>query len=207
VRAGLLPKLEQAGAIPGVDAWRRVLMEEPTADSLATLAERLYAAVPELKTGAQPTAPKWAHLASQSPEAAADALGWALDRVSEAERQRAGRDLKAALMLGVDQLENLFGTDGQIAFSRALRALVTSERTRGRVWLIATMRNDRDADLQGDPDLLAIKRDGAAYDLPQLGRNEISDIVKGPARAAGLAFEDRDGRSLARELLELTQQR
>jgi hypothetical protein len=49
-----------------------------------------------------------------------------------------------------------------------------------------------------------MKRDGATYDLPQLGRNEISDIVKGPARAAGLAFEDRDGRSLARELLELT---
>jgi len=199
VRAGLLPLLVEPGTIPGIDLCRSAVTQ-PAEHSLAALAESVYAALPELAAGAQPTAAKWARVAAESPEAAADALAWALDRVGEAERRRTGadHDLKAALILLVDQLENLFGTGGQKLFSRALRGLVAS----GRVWLLATMRSDRYTDLQLDPDLLSLKRDGATYDLPPPGPAEISDIVKGPARAAGLTFAERDGRSLARVLVE-----
>jgi WD40 repeat protein len=139
-------------------------------------------------------------VAAESPEAAADAVAWALDRVGEAERRRtdADHDLQAALILVVDQLENLFGTDGQKQFSGALRGLVAG----GRVWLLTTVRSDRYADLQVDPALLTLKRNGATYDLPPPGPAEITDIIKGPARAAGLAFAERDGRSLARVLVE-----
>jgi len=119
--------------------------------------------------------------------------GRSIGRRSRAPAHRRDHDLKAALILLVDQLENLFGTGGQKLFSRALRGLVAS----GRVWLLATMRSDRYTDLQLDPDLLSLKRDGATYDLPPPGPAEISDIVKGPARAAGLTFAERDGRSLA----------
>jgi hypothetical protein len=201
VRAGLLPLLVEPGTIPGIDLWRSAVTE-PTAGSLVTLGERLYApgVLPELAASAQPTAAKWARVAAESPEAAADTLVWGLDRVGDAERLRAGagHNLKAALMLVVDQLENLFGISGQKPFRRTLRALVTS----GRVWLLATMRSDRYTDLQLDPDLLATKRDGATYDLPPPGPAEISDIVKGPARSAGLAFAERDRSSLARVLVE-----
>jgi hypothetical protein len=201
VRAGLLPTLVEPGTIPGIDLWRSA-MTEPTVDSLATLAERLYApgVLPELTASAQPGAAKWARLAAESPEAAAEVLAWALDRVGEAECRRTGADheLKTALMLVVDQLESVFGTNSQKPFSRALLALITS----GRVWLLATMRSDRYADLQLDPDLLALKRDGATYDLPPPGPAEIADIVKGPARAAGLAFGERDSGSLAGVLVE-----
>jgi eukaryotic-like serine/threonine-protein kinase len=199
VRAGLLPLLIAPGTIPGIDLLRSTVTQ-PTGDSLTTMAECVYTALPELATGAQPAAAKWARVAAESPEAAADALAWALDRVGEAERRRTGadHDLKAALILLVDQLENLFGSDGQKPFSRALRGLVAS----GRVWLLTTMRSDRYADLQVDPELLTLKRNGATYDLPPPGPAEITDIVKGPARAAGLTFAERDGRSLARVLSE-----
>ena len=197
VRAGLVPHLTRLGAVPGVDLWRTALTV-PAADSLAPLATQLYPpdGLPELAAGAQSDPERWASMAAGSPEAAADLVAWALDRAAEAEgrRVRADRKLQAGLLLVVDQLESLFGTPGQGAFTKVLRALVDG----GRVWLLATLRSDRYADLQLDPDLLALKRAGATYDLPPPGPAEIADVVKGPARAAGLTFAERDGQSLAR---------
>ena len=96
----------------------------------------------------------------------------------------------------------MFGTDDAAKGSALLRALVGT----GRVWLIATLRSDRYAALQTDRDLLELRRHGTVYDLPPPGQAEISDIVKGPARAAGLAFQDgeRDGKPLVRMLIENT---
>ena len=201
VRAGLVPQLTRPGIVPGVDLWRTVITV-PAADSLAALAAHLYAAdgLPELAASTQADPERWARMAAGSPEAAADSLAWALARTAEAERQRtrADRTLQARLLLVVDQLESLFGTPGQGAFTRVLQALVEG----GQIWLLATLRSDRYAELQLDPDLLALKRAGATYDLPPPGPAEIADIVKGPARAAGLTFAERDGRSLARVLVE-----
>jgi hypothetical protein len=200
-RAGLVPRLTRPGVVPGVDLWRTVITV-PTPDSLSPLAAHLYApdGLPELAASAQRDPERWARMTSGDPEAAADSLAWALDRIGEAERLRAHTDrrIEARLLLVVDQLEGLFGTPGQKAFTNVLRALVGG----GRVWLLATLRNDRYTDLQIDPDLLALKRAGATYDLPPPGPAEIADIVKGPARAAGLAFAERDGISLARVLVE-----
>jgi Novel STAND NTPase 1 len=139
-------------------------------------------------------------MAAGSPEAAADAIEWALDRAAEAEGRRvqADRKLEARLLLVVDQLESLFGTPGQDAFTKLLRGLVNG----GRVWLIATLRSDRYAEFQLDANLVGLKRVGAIQDLPPPGPAEIADVVKGPARAAGLAFGERNGTSLARVLVE-----
>lgn len=201
VRAGLVPRLAQPGLVPGVDLWRTVIAV-PAADSLGPLAAHLYApdGLPELAESAQRDPEKWARMAVGDPEAAADTLAWALDRIGEAERRRvhADRRIEARLLLVVDQLEGLFGTPGQKAFAKVLRALVGG----GQAWLLATLRSDRYADLQLDRDLVALKRAGATYDLPPPGPAEITDIVKGPARAAGLAFGERAGGSLARVLVE-----
>ena len=96
----------------------------------------------------------------------------------------------------------MFGTDDAAKVPALLRALTAT----GRVWLIATLRSDRYAALQTDRDLLELKRRGTVYDLPPPGEAEISDIVKGPARAAGLAFQggERNGKTLARLLVEQT---
>jgi hypothetical protein len=70
----------------------------------------------------------------------------------------------------------------------------------GSTWLIASLRTDRYADLQLDPDFLHLRRGNALFDLPPPGASEISEIIAGPARAAGLVFEERDGKSLAKTI-------
>jgi WD40 repeat protein len=197
VRAGLIPLLITPGAGPRIDVWRTAVTE-PSTQSIQTLADRLYAAIPELASGAQRTPSKWAELAQSSPAAAADALTWALAAVADIERQRirAKSSTSAGLLLLVDQLESIFGSSEQEVFSRLIEALVVN----GSVWLIVTMRSDRYAELQQDSHFLRLKRSGVTYDLPSPGPAEINDIIKGPARAAGLVFSERDGISLIETL-------
>lgn len=201
VRAGVLPQFTLPGVAPGVDLWRIVIMV-PSADSLATLATNLFTpeGLPELFSGAHSDSVRWAKMAAESSDAAADDIVWALNRVAEVagEKVQAGRKLEAHLLLVVDQLETLFGTPNQKVFTKVLHSLVSTRR----VWLLATLRSDRYQELQLDSSLLALKRAGMTYDLPPPGPAEIADIVKGPARAAGLTFAERDGRSLAHVLIE-----
>ncbi|NGZ09588.1 MAG: hypothetical protein CV088_09390 [Nitrospira sp. LK70] len=201
VRAGVLPQFTLPGVALGVDLWRIVIMV-PSADSLATLATHLFTpeVLPELFSGAHFDSVRWAKMAAESPDAAADEIVWALNRAAEVagEKAQAGRKLKAHLLLVVDQLETLFGTPNQNVFTKVLHALVSTRQ----VWLLSTLRSDRYQELQLDRELLALKRAGGTYDLPPPGLAEIADIVKGPARAAGLTFAERDGRSLAHVLIE-----
>ncbi len=201
VCAGLVPRLTRPGVVPGVDLWRMVITV-PDGDGLLSLAAHLYApgALPELEDSAQRDPERWARMAAGEPEAAADSVTWALERIGDAERQRAHADrrMEAHLLLVLDQLEGQFGSLGQNAYAKVLRALVDG----GRVWLLTTLRSERYTDLQLYPDLLALKRAGATYDLPPPGPAEIADIVRGPARAAGLSFDELDGVSLARVLVE-----
>jgi WD40 repeat protein len=204
-RAGIALKLTDPGTVKGVDLWRSITVEVD-AGTLATLAGRLYAegGLPELEYSPQQDPSAWARLAAASPSDAADAVVWALHRVAAAEQRRIGADraIQTRLLLVIDQLERAFGTDEISNLAAILRAFAET----GRVWLIATLRSDRYAALQGDPDLLELKRRGVVYDLPAPGPAEIADIVKGPARAAALTFEpsEEDGRSLPRTLVENT---
>jgi WD40 repeat protein len=205
VRAGVAPALTDLGTVPDVDLWRTVTVEVDSS-VLAILATQLYGSdgLPELADLPQKDAAAWARLAAESPSAAADSLAWSLDRVAEAEQRRTGSDraLKARLVLIIDQLERLFGTEDAAQIAPVLGAFLD----KGCVWLIATLRSDRYADLQREPRLLELKRSGANYDLPAPGEAEITDAVKGPARAAGLVFEpgERRGRSLVRALVDDT---
>jgi len=204
-RAGIAPSLTDPGTVREVDLWRTVTIEMD-AGALVNLGGQIYSteALPESIGSPQKDAAAWSLLAAVSPADAADGIAWALDRVAEAEQRRTGTDRKLAarLLLVVDQLERVFGTEDAGPLSKLLRAMVES----GRVWMIATSRSDRYADLQRDPNLLELKRRGAVYDLPAPGEAEITDAVKGPARAAGLVFElgERDGRTLPRALVDDT---
>ena len=196
-RAGLLPALTTPGMTTRITLWRSAI-SEPSTKSIQTLAERIFRALPELASGAQSTASKWTDLAKRSPDAAVESVCWALGSIADKEQQRtkAERAPEAGLILVVDQLESLFGDVEQSAYIALLRALVIS----GSVWLIVTVRSDRYAELQQDSDLLFLKRSGATYDLPPPGLAEITDIIKGPARAAGLEFERKNGVSLLETL-------
>jgi hypothetical protein len=204
-RAGIAPALTDPGTVPEVDLWRCAKVEVDT-DALTVLAAHLYDALPELAASPQHDPMDWARLASGSPEDAAQAVSWALERAATTEQQRTGADrpIRARLLLLVDQLERLFGSTDEQA-SRLPAALLALANT-DRVWLMLTLRSDRYAELQGNPALLELKRRGALFDLPAPGEAEITDAVKGPARAAGLIFEagERDNRTLPRALVDDT---
>jgi hypothetical protein len=203
VRAGIAPELTDPGVVPDVDCWRGITVEGD-AGLLGALATHLYDGLPELAESPRKVSASWAQLAVDAPTAAAEDILWALDRVASAEQLRTGADrtLQTRRLLVVDQLERMFGTDDAATVPALLRALTVT----GRVWLIATLRSDRYAALQTDRDLLELRRRGTVYDLPPPGEAEISDIVKGPTRAAGLAFQDgeRNGKTLARLSVEHT---
>lgn len=193
VRAGLVPAFLRS-RVADVDEWR-VASLDPAAELVLALAELLYGddVLPELAAGSCQTPESFAKLAEAAPEAAVDMVGWALDRAAERRRIADGRLPRIGLFLIVDQLETVLSNPGCAMLTRFVRRLVET----GRTWTVLTLRSDRYAELQNDADLRELKRRGALYDLPPAGRSEIGDIIKGPARLAGLEFERRNGVSLA----------
>jgi hypothetical protein len=121
----------------------------------------------------------------------------ALDRVGEDEG-----GARAALLLVVDPLDDLFAADvadtERAAFAAALRQLLASER----VWVVATLRAAFYEALLAQSDLKALKDAGADCDLAQPDAAALAEIVRKPVQAAGLVFEtDAAGTALDQVLL------
>ena len=192
--AGLAPQFSGRG-IPGIDFWRLVLIE-PADDLLLLIATQLFTALPELASGPQGDIQSFCKLARTSADAAAGSVKWALEQAGETVRLQTGGGQKQTgrLLLILDQLETVLRSPDRKYISAFTKALVE----RGVAWLVATLRSDCYAELQEDADLIAMRQRGALLDLPLPGSSEIADIINGPARAAALVFEERDGRSLAK---------
>ncbi|MCK6454764.1 MAG: hypothetical protein L6R19_28555 [Alphaproteobacteria bacterium] len=194
-RAGLAPRIT-GRAHSRIDFWRTLLIE-PSEHLFEGLAQRLYEAdcLPELGAGPHPTPQAFAGLAAQAAANAAGAVKWALQRAGERlAPEFGGRPAAGRVLVLLDQLETVLDSPYRAALARFLNALVQEECA----WVVATLRSDRYAELQLDPELFQLRRRGAMFDLPPPGPSEIADIIKGPARAAELEFEERDGESLAK---------
>jgi tetratricopeptide (TPR) repeat protein len=206
VRAGLVPRLTQPGAVPDVDLWRRCVIRpsEGEQQPISALARALYRAdvLPELASGDSATPEDFDTLLRTAPDAGAKAVGRALDRSAQAIARQEGfeRPLKAKVLLVIDQLEELFALPKEAiaGFVAALTSLLTS----GAAWIVCTMRSDQYATLQTVAGLVALKEKGVAFDLLPPSAAEIEEIVAGPARAAGLQYERRTdtGTGLDQEL-------
>ncbi|MEQ8860741.1 MAG: tetratricopeptide repeat protein [Pseudomonadales bacterium] len=180
VRAGLLSMLTRPGVVPGINRWARAVLSpsDAASDPIASLSRALLTpqALPGIAETLNPEA-----LADQllaMPEGIVPLLKHTLD---------GGR---ARLVLVVDQLEELF-THGQSiedarAFVRALTALATS----GAVWVIATLRSDFYPRCEAVPELMTLKEGLGQYDLAPPTPDEISQMIRLPAQAAGLEFEE-----------------
>src|SRR6516162_1172025 len=96
---------------------------------------------------------------------------------------------KARLALMVDQLEELFTTgfssEVRQNYICALAGLVRS----GRVFVLATIRSDFYASYQEFPDLIELTKPSGKVDLRPATPNEIRNMIRLPAEAAGLHFE------------------
>ena len=194
-RAGLIPRLTTPGVVTFVDLWRVVRMKpsEGQADPLTAMATALLAtdALPELAQGDYPNAVSLADNLTRGGTASIQPIASALERVAEdSQRERhADQAPKSALVLLVDQFEELFAqriSDAErAAFAESLRQLIAT----GRVWVVATLRADFYELLLKQPTLKALKETGASLDLGPPGPAELAEIVRAPAAAAGLVFE------------------
>lgn len=207
VRAGLVPRLIASGVVPRIDVWRIAVMRpgELADDPFAALARALFVRaedLPDAEQGRPPALPELGASDFNRPEELAALLGHAddtalkpivgtLTAIEHAVRQKEGydREVKAALLLVVDQLDELFGAqvaeDVQARFAKLLGLFARS----GRVWIIATLRADLFHRFLGQPLLKQLKEDGASYDMGPPDAAELAEIVRGPAVAADLIYE------------------
>jgi tetratricopeptide (TPR) repeat protein len=194
-RAGLIPRLTTPGLVASVDLWRvaRMKPSEGQAGPLMALATTLLTtdALPELAHGDYPTAASLADNLRRGGSASVQPVISALARVAEdTQRERQSDHApKPALVLLVDQFEELFAqgvSDAErAAFAESLRQSIAT----GRVWTVATLRADLYELLLKQPALKALKEAGASLDLGPPGPAELAEIVRAPAAAAGLVFE------------------
>ena len=196
VRAGVLPMITQPGVIEGVGLWRRAIMKP--GDSPDGLFNGLAAslikenALPEL--GADGTTFKeLAKILRETPKAVVPLIKGGLSQAASemAKSEQLTEQPTANLVLLVDQMEEMFTLESithndRKLFIEALDALSRS----GRVWVIATLRSDfypRTAELEG---LVTLKEGTGQYDLLAPTTAEIGQMIRQPAQAAGLCFEE-----------------
>lgn len=195
-RAGVVPLLTQPGVIEGVGHWRVATLRpgdaEEGEDLLAAFARSLTSALPEIGEAGTDTAAFGAILRA-STDGALALMRSALTLASEAMKRDRGLDARPDLRvcLVLDQLEEAFTAEGidaseRDAFFGAVEALVRS----GIVWAVATLRSDyypRCADVDA---LMRLKEGGGQYDLSLPSPAEIGQIIRQPAVAAGLRFDE-----------------
>ena len=207
VRAGLVPRLTAAGVVPSVDIWRVAVMRpaEIVGDPFAALARALLVAesdlpeaeqgrppaLPELSASDFPRADDLAALLAHADASAPKPILSTFSAIEQTAREKEGysRAVKVALLLVVDQLDELFGADIgndiRARFAQLLRLLARS----GRVWVIATLRADLFDHFLSQKDLKQLKDDGSSYDLAPPDAAALAEIVRAPAAAAGLVYE------------------
>ena len=112
------------------------------------------------------------------------------DEADFARQQRETLELsKARLALVVDQLEELFTTGFSLEVQRNYILLLVSLIRSGRVFILATLRSDFYPSYQEFPDLIELTKPGGKFDLRPPTAYEIRNMIRLPAEAAGLRFE------------------
>jgi hypothetical protein len=200
VKAGIVPRLMKPQRISGA-AFLRWAVFRPGSDGgdvFISLAKMLTRTSDDADVGLREllaqgqSAEQLASFLRDAARAPGFLFGNALGRLTEAGRQ-SGRLLAfedAKLILVVDQLEELFTnalivSEDRKLFIQLLGGLACS----GVVWVIATLRADfwyRAAEIT---ELLALAGGQGRIDLAAPSPAEVTEMIRKPARAAGLSFE------------------
>ena len=194
VKAGLLADLALPGMIGRVALVRHGVLRPsdrggcPIEALAAAMIGRGNALLELTHAPLDYTAEALAGLLREAPSHATAPLRQALGQAGrEAGLVAAG---EARLVIVVDQLEELFTQEGlppseREGFVAALAALAQS----GLVWVVATMRSDFFDRLETLPALAVLSAGEGRYLLLPPDEAEIGQIIRGPAREAGLRFE------------------
>ncbi|RLD26669.1 MAG: hypothetical protein DRI75_11275, partial [Bacteroidetes bacterium] len=196
VRAGVLPMITQPGVIEGVGLWRRAIMKP--GDSSGDLFDNLAAsfldktALPELSSDGT-SYKELATILRETPKAAVPLIKGGLSQAAAelTKQEQLTKQPEARLVLVVDQMEEMFSLESITQNDRAnfIEALDALSRC-GRVWVIATLRSDfypRTSELEV---LVTLKEGAGQYDLLSPSTAEIGQMIRQPAQAAGLYFEE-----------------
>ena len=189
VRAGVLPMLIRPGVIEGVGLWRRAVFR-PT-DVRGDLFEGLGHAL--IREDALPSLDpdgngpdELAAAFRQSPQAATSLVRNAL----AGEEAKTGKQ-NARLALVIDQMEEMYTQEEILPEHRqAFFDVIDSFVRSGRIWVICTLRSDFYPRLANLPKLAALKEGAGQYDLLPPTPSEIGQMIRLPANAAGLRFEE-----------------
>jgi tetratricopeptide (TPR) repeat protein len=195
-RAGLVTRLIQPGDIDGVDAVRFATMRPGAAETpQRALANALFQpeALPELVESDFPEPERLAAMLAGDAGAATAPILRALARVATniKTEKRYDRPVEARLLLLVDQLEELFSATVTDAARTSLVRLIATLARSGKVYVLATLRSSSYGALAQEPELVALKDAGATLDVAVPGPEVLAEIVRRPATAAGLVFEQR----------------
>ena len=196
VRAGVLPMLSQPGVIEGVGLWRRAIMKP--SDSPGDLFDRLASsfirenALPELSSD-KTDVTELAKILRETPKAAVPLIKGGLSQAASemAKSEKLEVQPNARFVLVIDQMEEIFSLESitheeRVKFIETIDALARG----GRVWVIATLRSDfypRCTELET---LVELKEGTGQYDLMIPTTAEIGQMIRQPAQAAGLHFEE-----------------
>jgi len=205
VKAGVLPDLLLPGMVGRVALCRYAVTRpgattaETSKGVLAALAQAFFVETALPEVGQAPleyTPDRLCQLFDEAPTQSAQPIRQGLSAAG----QKAGLTERgeARLVLVVDQLEELF-TAGitQEMRERYIAALDALARS-GLVWIIATMRSDFFDRIPTLPSLVALSAGEGTYLLAPPDAADIGQIIRLPAREAGLRFEidERAGHSL-----------
>jgi hypothetical protein len=234
VRGGVLPLLTELATVMGEGLWRRAITRPGSgADPFVALAAALLAdrALPELQEGTSREAHRTlAEELRDRPDALASRIGEALDQISTQEldllltrekdlspatgriesvelarhRRLQRAKPKAQLAIFVDQLEDLFSSNypekTQQSYISTIAALVRSQK----VHIIAALRSEFYGSYRQFPELIALTNPTGRFDLQAPTQNEIRRMIRSPAQASGLKFEQetKSGKSLDDTLVD-----
>jgi tetratricopeptide (TPR) repeat protein len=149
------------------------------------------------------TPAKMAAQLQQRPGHSGELIAHALQQVAAnlVEREPGVSAERLRLLLSVDQLEALV-SEGAGATAKACLTALESLAGSGVVWLVGAARNDHYSLLQAALPISRLLASGKRLDLLHPDRSQITELVEGPVRAAGLAYEVNENGDLRQHLIE-----
>jgi tetratricopeptide (TPR) repeat protein len=203
MKAGLLPLL-MLRPIEGVAQWITFNLHPSESDpsmrdrgALGVLAARLCERVPAIaKLGT--SVRELADALFERPHEAA----LKIESGITADAQTAGIEpRRIRLLVYVDQLEEAFANPESVASEAPFIAAMVALAKSGSIWITTTIRSDFTHRLEAFPDLMQCLGRSPPYTLLPPRPDELAEIIREPARAAGLSWEQRESVSLDQELL------
>jgi WD40 repeat protein/serine/threonine protein kinase len=114
-----------------------------------------------------------------------------LDDADQARERRERLELpKARLALVIDQLEELFTTGFSLEVREKYISVLAHLVRSGRVFILATLRSDFYPRYQEFPELVELAKPSGKFDLRPPTPDELRNMIRLPAEAAGLHFEE-----------------